>query len=77
MTTLFSDFKKIQTDDKTLYSTFNSYSKAAAVINEDDIGELLKSVYSTVISNIQKSLEQGSGWIIDSVIILTFQSIIP
>ena len=74
MTTLFSDFKKIQTDDKTLYSTFNS--KAAAVINEDDIGELLKSVYSTVISNIQKSLEQGSGWIIDSVIILTFQSII-
>ena len=76
MTTLFSKFKKIQTDDKTLYSTFYSHSKTAVVINENNIGEVFKSVYIIVISNIQKSVEQGSDWIIDSVIIITFQSII-
>ena len=29
---------------------------------------LFESVYSTIISNIQKSPGKGSGWIIDSVI---------
>ena len=29
---------------------------------------MFKSIYTTIISNIQKSLEKGSGWIIDSVI---------
>ena len=29
---------------------------------------MFESIYSTVISNIQKSLGKGSGWIIDSVI---------
>ena len=42
MTTLFSKFTKIQTDDKTLYSTFYSHSKTAVVINENNIGEVFK-----------------------------------
>ena len=29
---------------------------------------MFKSVYTTIITNIQKSLGKGSGWIIDSVI---------
>ena len=29
---------------------------------------MFKSIYTTVITNIQKSLGKGSGWIIDSVI---------
>ena len=29
---------------------------------------MFKSIYNTVITNIQKSLRKGSGWIIDSVI---------
>ena len=28
----------------------------------------LESIHNTVMSNIQKSLRKGSGWIIDSVI---------
>ena len=44
------------------------HSKVETVINKIDIDDLFESIYSTVISNIQKSLGQGSGWIIDSVI---------
>ena len=29
---------------------------------------MFKSIYNTIITNIQKSLGKGSGWIIDSVI---------
>ena len=29
---------------------------------------MFKSIYTTIISSIQKSLGKGSGWIIDSVI---------
>ena len=29
---------------------------------------MFESIYSTIISNIRKSLGKGSGWIIDSVI---------
>ena len=46
-----------------LYSTFYSNSKAETIINESAIDNVFKSIYSTVISNMQ-----GSGWIIDSVI---------
>ena len=38
---------------------------------------LFKSIYSTVTSNIQKSLGRCLGCIIDSVIVLVFQGIIP
>ena len=38
------------------------------MINESDIVLTIASIYSSIISNIQKSLGQGSGWIIDSFI---------
>ena len=35
------------------------------------MSNVFESIYSTIISNIQKSLGKGSGWIIYSVIDLT------
>ena len=61
-------FKKIQSKDKTKYDNFYSSSKAEIIINESDITNVFKSIYTTIISNIQKYLRRGSGWIIDSVI---------
>ena len=38
-------------------------------MNESDIDDnVLKSIYTTVISDIQNVLGKGSRWIIDSVI---------
>ena len=68
MAILVLQFKKIQSDDKILYSTFYSNSKAETFINENDIDDVFESIYSTIISNMQKYIGQGSGWIIDSVI---------
>ena len=45
-------------------------SKAETIINESDINDVFKSIYSTIISNIKKSPENASGWITDSVIII-------
>ena len=42
--------------------------KVEAVIKESNIGDVFKSIYTTIISNMQKSLGKGSGWIIVSVI---------
>ena len=61
MTTLVLVFKKIETDDKTKDNTFYSHSKAKAVINESDIDDVFESIYSTVISNIQKSSGKVPG----------------
>ena len=58
----------MQSDDKALYSTFYSNLKEETIINESGIYDVLESIYSTVISNIQKSLGQGLGWIIDLAI---------
>ena len=66
MTTLV--LKKTEGEDKTKYDTFYSHSKAETVINESDTYDVFKSIYTRVISNIQKSLQKGSGWIIDSII---------
>ena len=39
------------------------------MVNESDIDDnVFKSIYITVLSNIQKILAKGSCWIIDSVI---------
>ena len=76
MTTLVLVFKKIESKDKTKYDNFYSSSKAEIIINESDIDDVFKSIYTTIITNIQKSLGKGSGWIIQSLIILVvFQSI--
>ena len=61
-------FKKIESEDQTKYNHFYSSSKAEIIINESNIDGVFQSIYTTVITNIQKSLGKGSGWIIDSVI---------
>ena len=55
MTTLVLVFTKIESEDKTKYYTFYSNSKAEIIINENDI-DVFESIYTTIISNIQKSL---------------------
>ena len=57
-----------QIEDKTNFDNFYSSSKAYVIINESDIDDVFQSVYATIITNIQKTLGKGSGWIIDSVI---------
>ena len=66
MTTLVLVLKKIEKEDKTKYDTFYSQTKAETSINDTD--DVFESIYTTIISNIQKSFGRGSGWIIDSVI---------
>ena len=69
MTALALVSKKTESEDKKKYNTFYSSSKAEILINKGDIDDVFQSVYTTIISNIQKSLGKGSGWIIDSVIV--------
>ena len=47
---------------------FIQISKVETFINESDIDDIFESIYITIISNIQKFLEKGLGWLIDSVI---------
>ena len=61
-------FKKIGNEYKTNYGNFYSSSKAKIIISKSDIDDVFESIYSIIISNIQKSLGKDSGWIIDSVI---------
>ena len=67
MTTLVLVFKKIESENKTKYHTFYSYSEAKIIINENDI-DVFQSTFTTIISNMQKSLGKGSCWIIDTII---------
>ena len=67
MATLVLVFKKVENEDKTKYDNFCSSSKAEIIINESDINDAFQSIYTTVITNTQKSLVKYSGWIIDSV----------
>ena len=66
--TLALVLKKIKSEDKTKYDDFYSSSKAEIIINESDIDDAFQSIYTTIITNIQKSLGKGSGWITDLVI---------
>ena len=59
--TLVIMFKKIESEDKTKYNTFYSHTKAETIINESDIANVFKSIYTTIISNIRKSLGKGLG----------------
>ena len=68
MATLILVFKKIGSDDKTRYDNFYSSSKSEIIISISNIDDVFQSVYITIITNIQKSLGKGSGWIIDFVI---------
>ena len=44
------------------------HSKAETLLNKSGIDDVFELTYCTVISNIQKSLRQVSGWINHSVI---------
>ena len=66
--TLVLVFKKMESDAKTKHDTFYSNSKAEIIINESDINDVFQSIYTTVISNMQKPLGKGSDWITDSVV---------
>ena len=68
MTILVLEFKKIKNDSKPLYNTFYLNPKAETTINGGDIDDVFESIYSTIISNIPKSLGKVSACIIGSVI---------
>ena len=51
-TTLVLVFKKIENEDKINYNNFYSSSKSEIIINESDIKNVFKSVYTTIIANI-------------------------
>ena len=68
VTTLVLVYKKMESKDKIKYDNFYSSSKAEIIINESDIDDAFKSIYTTIIENTQKPSGKGSGWIIDSVI---------
>ena len=53
---------------ETKQGTFYSHTKAETTINESDTDHVFQSIYTTIISNIQKSLGKGSGVIIELVI---------
>ena len=61
MTTLVLVFTKIESEDKTKFENFYSSSKGETIINESDIDDMFQSIYTTIITNIQKSLGKGSG----------------
>ena len=81
VTTLVLVFKKIESEDKTMYDNFYSSSKAKIVINERNINGVFQSIYTTIISDIQKfsGLHKNfqAGLLIQSLfLLLVFQSII-
>ena len=61
MATLVLVLTKIESEDKTKYDNFYSSSKAEIIINASDIDNVFQSIYTTIITNIQKSLGKGSG----------------
>ena len=68
MTTLVLALKKIENEDETNYETFYSNSKAKVIIIESNRDGVFESIYTTIISNVQKSFGKFSGLIIDSII---------
>ena len=43
---------------------FIQAQKQKKIINESDIQNVFRSMYTTIVANIKKSLGKGSGWII-------------
>ena len=54
-------------DEKQNRGLFLGHS-VTVIINESDIDDVLQSVYTTIITNIQKFLGKGLHWTCDSVI---------
>ena len=79
VTTLVLVFKKTESKDKTNYGNFYSNSKVEIIINESDIDDVFQSIYTTIITNIQKYtyIQVQPGLLTQLLIILlVFQSII-
>ena len=51
---------------KHCIASFNWTQKHKRYVNESDIDDVFESIYTTATSYMQKSLEQDSGWIIQS-----------
>ena len=60
--------KKIECEDKTKYENFYSSWKAEINIDESDIDHVFQSIYTTILTNMQKIFGKGLCWIFDSVI---------
>ena len=56
MTTLVLVFRKIESEDNTKFDKFYSNLKAEIVTNQSDIDNVFQSIYTTILTNIQKSL---------------------
>ena len=46
----------IESENITKYDNFSSSSKAEVIINESNIDDVFKSIYTTIIVNIKKYL---------------------
>ena len=68
VTTLVLVFEKMESEDKTKFDHFYLSSKVEIIINESDFDDVFQLIYTTIITNVQKSLGKGSGGVIDSVI---------
>ena len=71
-------FTKIENEDQAKYDNFYSSSKAEIIISKGDIDHVFKSIYATIITDIQNIQEKvQDGLLIQSLIILlVFQSLI-
>ena len=60
VTTLVLEFKKIDNDDKTIYSyTMCLISKAEQIINKSDIDYVFGSIYRAIILNLKNLYEKA------------------
>ena len=59
-------FKKIESHDRTKYYTFIHTQLLDTIINESDIDNILKSIYTAITSNMLHIFGKVSGWYIDS-----------
>ena len=53
VTTLVLEFKKIESNDKTINDSFYSIWKAERNFNESDIDDVFQSMNTTIESNVQ------------------------
>ena len=56
MKTLVLEIIKVESVDETKYSIIYSNSKAETITNESDFDFVFESIYITIISNKQKSI---------------------
>ena len=59
--TLALVFKKTESEDKTKHKTFYSNSKAEIILNEIEIDDVFKLIYTTFKSNIENFLGKCKG----------------